>query len=335
MGERTKIEWCDATWNPVTGCTPISDGCRNCWAKRMANRQRGRNGYPADDPFRVTFRPERLEQPLRWKKPRKIAVSLMGDLFHDGVEQRWLNLIFGVMSLSRRHTYLILTKRPARMAAFLNAPSCGRKIGDAQADYWNDEKYRGIVELPLPNVWLGTSVEYQQAADERIPWLLKCPAAVRWISREPSLGPVKYQLEWLQKIALIVHGGESGPGARPDHPDWARADRDQCQAAGVKFFFKQWGDWAQSMHDQEPIVRNGDIDFRSDGTVTGQVTRVDYLDNSLPPSRRNRAIGAMMRHTVKRDERVGREVTMQRVGKKAAGRLLDGREWNEMPSIGR
>ena len=202
MAERTTIEWCDATWNPVTGCTPISTGCQNCWAKQMANRQRGRNGYPADDPFRVTFQRDRLKEPLAWRKPRRIAVSLMGDLFHKDVPFAWIDDVFEIMALSGQHTFLVLTKRPERMAEYLT-----RTVSD-QGDTWNAGQaniegaaWRLIGEpdaqglhwtrrWPLPNVWLGVSVENQAAANERIPWLLKCPAAVRFLSMEPMLAPV-------------------------------------------------------------------------------------------------------------------------------------------------
>jgi protein gp37 len=287
----TKIEWADATWNPTSGCTAISEGCQNCWAKRMANRQRGRNGYPADDPFRVTFHPDRLDEPLGWKKPRRIAVSLMGDLFHGDVPDEWIDKVFAIMTLATQHTFLVLTKRPERLAEYLASPDNYLLVAGGAGDVSNRRVWPG---WPLPNVWLGTSVENQQAADERIPWLMKCPVAVRFLSMEPLLGPVELssvpQRESLERydgrpLDWVIVGGESGPGARPMHPDWVRSIRDQCQAASVPFFFKQWGEWLPL--DQGCGCNNSEVE--SDAIA--------------------------------------------HVGKKAAGRLLDGRQWDEMPEI--
>lgn len=222
----TKIEWTDATWNPITGCTPISAGCQNCYAKRMANRLRGRCGYPADDPFRVTFHPERLDEPLRWKKPRKIFVCSMGDLFHSAVTDEQLDAVFSEMIAVDRHTYFILTKRPERMAKYVS----------------------GWIDQCRNHIWLGTSCENQQAADERVPLLMRCPAAVRFLSCEPLLGPIDLsaipQRDSLKTydgrpISWVIVGAETGPRARPMDLDWARSIRDQCAAAGVPFFFKR------------------------------------------------------------------------------------------------
>ena len=247
----TPISWTEKTWNPISGCTPISEGCANCYAKRMAQRLRGRCGYPEDDPFRVTFHPDRLEQPLKLKKPSRIFVCSMGDLFHDDVDCSIVD-IFDVMSATPQHTYMLLTKRPERMRSLfrLNGPLLGSE--------------------PLPNVWLGVTAENQARADERIPILLQIPAAVRFVSVEPMLGPVDIY-RWLRchicsnngsyynpnsdeveecpicssedpsLLDWVICGGETGPGARPMHPDWVRLLRDQCQAAGVPFLFKQWG----------------------------------------------------------------------------------------------
>ena len=227
----TKIEWATESWNPITGCSPVSEGCENCYARRMASRLRGRFGYPEDDPFKVTFHPDKIEQPLHWKKPRMIFVCSMGDLFHKDVLGPTIHQLIKLMKWDyKRHTFLILTKRPERM----------RRI-------WMN------IDGTLPeNIWLGVTVENQQRADERIPILLQIPAAKRFVSIEPMLGPVDLQkigpllqaFNW--KIAKggldwIICGGESGPGVRPMHPDWPRSIRDQCQAADVPFFFKQWG----------------------------------------------------------------------------------------------
>jgi len=252
----TKIEWAEESWNPIIGCTPISEGCEHCYARRMAQRLRGRCGYPKDDPFRVTFHPDRLYQPLRWKKPRMIFVCSMGDLFHPDVSEYDILAIWqrmgefhdrngDILPVKKRpgHTYMVLTKRPERALEFLS--------------------HRYPHGYERKNVWLGVSVENQKRADERIPILLQIPAAKRGVSIEPMLGPINLD-EWLYQqttvcwgpgeddwgydieprddgIDWIICGGESGPGARPMHPDWPRSIRDQCQAAGVPFFFKQWG----------------------------------------------------------------------------------------------
>ncbi|HYI27586.1 MAG TPA: phage Gp37/Gp68 family protein [Bradyrhizobium sp.] len=274
MSDRTSIEWADATWNPIRAryleiqndgsgkerigwhCSHVSEGCRHCYAERLNTRLgTGRDYKPG-----VLFRDDRvmyangkvklyldekmLTQPLRWKRPRAIFVGSMTDLFADFVPDEWIDQIFAVMALAPQHRFMVLTKRPERMREYL-------------LETWQ----------PLPNVWLGTSVEDQATADARIPKLLATPAAKRFLSAEPLLGPV--DLRYLQPLdppveidavngthgvlrphggrspALdwVIAGGESGPKARPMHPDWARALRDQCAAAGVPFLFKQWGEW--------------------------------------------------------------------------------------------
>ncbi len=232
----TKIEWTDETWNPITGCSPVSPGCDSCYAKRMSIRLAGRYGYPAKGPFRPTFHPERLDHPHRWKKSRRIFVCSMGDLFHDAVTGSQLDQIFSVMRQAPHHIFLVLTKRPAGMREYIEG-RYGRH--------------------PLPNVWLGVTAEDQQRADERIPVLLETPAVRRFVSIEPMLGPVSLPAVWMHRMDHRTHvikndtildwviiGGETGPGARPMHPDWVRSVRDQCQMAGTPFFFKQWGEWA-------------------------------------------------------------------------------------------
>jgi len=270
MADRTKIEWATTTWSPITGCTPVSEGCEHCYARRMAQRLKGRYGYPEDDPFRVTFHPDRLDQPLKWKKPRMVFVVSMGDLFHDDVPWEYIAAIHGVIAFNQQHNFLILTKRHERMAEFYFRFHNGNYVSNL--NWWmNEACYRlpsdvtyGIrlrlkpESLPLPNLWLGVTAENQQRADERIPILLQMPAAVRFVSIEPMLGPVdltfinpfddfhtdaldtpdpSYKLHW------VILGGETGPGARPMHPDWARSVQNQCQAAGVPFFFKKHGDY--------------------------------------------------------------------------------------------
>lgn len=214
----TKIEWTDETWNPVTGCRPISEGCQNCYAKRMANRLRGRYGYPADDPFRVTFHPDKLGQPLKWKKPKRIFVCSMGDLFAAHFDTIRKVLTQPKTPSGKKHTYMILTKRPLRMLEFYSTYP------------WYTEDNQ--------NIWLGVTAENQAMADERIPVLLQIPAAVRFVSVEPMLEPVDIR-PWIYALDWVICGAETGPGARPMKLEWARDLRDQCKAAGVPFFFKK------------------------------------------------------------------------------------------------
>lgn len=219
----TKIEWADARWNPVTGCSRVSEGCRNCYAERMAKRLAGRCEYPADDPFSVTFHPGRLHEPTRWRKPRRVFVCSMADLFHDDVDVAWLHGVFDVISACAQHTFMVLTKRPERMFNFFAGTSGA-----------------GLNVEPMPNLWLGVSVENQAAATDRIGWLLDTPAAVRFVSCEPLLGPVDL-LPWMASLDWVIVGGESGPGARPMHPYWVRNIRDLVVDYERPFFFKQWG----------------------------------------------------------------------------------------------
>lgn len=296
---KTSIEWTDASWNPVVGCTEVSPGCANCYAARLASSRlahvpayKGLATIQTAGSLRgqrhvrwngeVRFLQERLEEPLHWRKPRRIFVCDMGDLFHESVTHDQIKLVFGTMVLARHHTYQILTKRADRLKAFLSHPDM------AILHKW-----------PLPNVWLGVSVENQAMANKRIPDLLSTPAAVRFVSAEPLLGPVDFAepiRQWCLAHQLeerttsmdwIIAGGESGPRARPMHPDWPRGIRDWCQHSVVHFFFKQWGEFA-------PI---GTV--QSDRTFSG-TNMGDQL--------------------------------MLRYGKKLSGRLLDGREWNEFPA---
>ena len=251
---KTKIEWATHTWNPVTGCTPISEGCEHCYAARMAKRLAGRCGYPQDDPFRPgTFHADKLNDPLKIKTPSMIFVCSMGDLFHEDVSELIIDEILDVIAACPQHVFIMLTKRPQNIEQKLYAstPKCGcRHLGGG--DY-------------MPNVWLGVTAENQARAEERIPILLSIPAAVRFVSVEPMLGPVdlnragaiwadmngsirpEYQ-QPCRTIDWVICGGETGPGARPMHPDWARSLRDQCKSASVPFFFKSMGDWWRNTH---------------------------------------------------------------------------------------
>lgn len=321
---KSKIEWTDRTWNPVVGCIRVSDGCRNCYAERMAARLASTpkapqyGGLARHSAFGprwtglVRTLPEKLVEPLRWRKPRRVFVCSMSDLFHEDVPNAFIAAVFGVMAACPQHTFQVLTKRPERARWWLRATSAWADPVDAVRCFAVAEVHIRVDESntpgwPLPNVWLGTSVEDQATADARIPELLQCPAAVRFISYEPALGPVDLS-RWLPKpcramffdeeaakaygvpvgeevsgtlrneplLNWVIAGGESGPGARPAHPDWFRSVRDQCQTAGVPFFFKQWGAWRERMRGKDATM-------------------------------------------------------MHRVGKKAAGRELDGRAWDEFP----
>lgn len=293
----TRIEWADRVWNPITGCTKCSPACDNCYAERMSKRLAGRCGYPADDPFRVTLHEDKLTEPLRWTKPARIFVGSMTDLFHEDVREEWLDRIFAVMERCPQHIFMLLTKRPERMAAYL--------------EEWH----------PLSGVWLGTTIWDQDSADRAVPLLLSTPAAKRFVSVEPMLGPVNLgftrgprnedyngyngdgPIDYVitsraDDLHWVICGGETGPGARPMHPDWPRSLRDQCQAAEVPFFFKQWGEWVglKSPNDGTwPTDSGSCIRLTPDGL---------RADDGYP---------------------------MQRVGKKFAGREMDGQEWSEVP----
>ena len=316
MGE-TRIEWADAVWNPVTGCTKVSEGCRNCYAERMANRLAGRCGYPADEPFRVTLHENRLDLPGSWRKPGRVFVNSMGDLFHENVPDHWIDKVFSVMSAFPRRTFMILTKRPQRAIRWFKHIE--------RDDHRDGSVFHlgqgGLIvahrEWPLPNVWIGVSVEDQATADERIPLLVGIPAAVRFVSSEPLLGPVDLSDELMfidglgYGIDWVIAGGETGPGARPMHPDWARSLRDKCQAAGVPFFFKGWGEWSPwyAMEDSGCLCGRNHPD--------GNWCERTYVWGTGPSMGEfHRSVSASVR-----------------VGKNSAGRLLDGREWSEFPRV--
>lgn len=290
MSSASKIEWCDATWNPMSGCSKVSAGCANCYAERMAKRQQamGTKGY--EQGFKVTLHPDRLEQPLRWRKPRMVFVCSMGDLFHEDVPFAFVDKVFAVMALCPQHAFQLLTKRPERMAEYIeDRGECVRKdgiLGDnpigwhidgpygmllsevknkpggnenwrwlreemdyhdpgrvAVAGYWDwigDGVGNRLIDWPLPNVWLGTSTENQLTFGERVPHLRKCPAAVRFLSCEPLLYRIKCDGQ-LDDIQWLIVGGETGPHARGMDSAHVRPIRDECQKAGVPFFFKGWG----------------------------------------------------------------------------------------------
>ena len=329
MADNTKIEWTDATWNPITGCSVVSPGCTNCYAMRWAGTRlahhESRAGLTRDTKAgpvwtgEVRFNEQWLDQPLRWKKPRMIFVCAHGDLFAGGVPDAWIDKVFAVMALAPQHTFQVLTKRAARMREYLSNPGCLTRVAQIMVRAFGQGEASMRLGLPLPNVWLGVSVEDQKRADERIPDLLATPAAIRWISAEPLLGPVDLDevaiprpdlralVIWSAlrgnggaptKLGWVVVGGESGPGARPMHQDWARSLRDKCTAAGVAFHFKQQGSWAACRENNGtwPVDQPGFVRLRPDGTRG---------EDGWP---------------------------MQLVGKAHAGRLLDGIEHNGFPT---
>jgi len=257
MAFESTIEWTESTWNPVTGCTKISPGCKHCYAETFAERWRGIPGHPYEQGFDLKLWPRRLEMPLMWKEPRTIFVNSMSDLFHKDVPDSFVSRVFDVMERAAWHSFQLLTKRTERFAQWSEKTfHSGRK------------PRRGRKRWPR-NVWAGVSVESQDYV-ARIEHLIQVPADIRFLSVEPLLSPVKIKPSHLKRIQWVIVGGESGSQARPMNPDWARDVRDQCLAANVPFFFKQWGV------------------FDSRG---------------------------------------------QRRGKKASGRVLDGRTWDEMPIL--
>ena len=343
MGDNTGIEWTDATWNWVTGCDKVSPGCDHCYADTIATRFAGTKAYPKG--FAVTLRPHRTTQPLRWQRPRRIFVNSMSDVFHNEISDADIARMWAVMAIAQQHTFQILTKRHGRMRSLLSKadgsfiyngllsmfmdntitlPKKGRLHDQVQAALNRHAFGQG---WPLPNVHLGVSVENQKYADLRIPALLDIPAATRFISAEPLLGPidlaaavahwvpphdhpawgeprrtkpgtVESRLHTRSVLHWVIVGGESGPGARPMDPQWARGLRDQCQKAEIAFLFKQWGEWAPTGTHAYGQLDNGDI--------YGSATQ------EFAPG--------VLAHEV-----------LKRVGKKSAGRELDGRTWDEYP----
>jgi protein gp37 len=219
MSDHSTIEWTDATWNPVRGCDRISPGCLHCYAETFAERFRGVKGHPYEQGFDLRLVPEKLADPLRWKTPKSVFVNSMSDLFHRDVPDEYVRRVCEVMARANWHTYQVLTKRSERMRDLLRS-----SLADAAA---------------LPNVWWGVSVENRRHGLPRIDHLRAAPAVTRFLSVEPlleDLGPID-----LTGIHWVIVGGESGNGARPMRPEWVRSIRQQCERAGVAFFFKQWG----------------------------------------------------------------------------------------------
>lgn len=257
MADKTKIEWTDATWNPITGCSVVSPGCTNCYAMRLAGTRlkhhpsrKGLTDMSKAGPVwngEVRLNEGWLDQPLRWKKPRRIFVCAHGDLFHENVPDEWIDKVFAVMALAPQHTFQVLTKRSERMRDYLDGYASWLRVENLldelkPSSLWNSNVLSAQSILgsaqPLPNVWLGVSAEDQKRWDERVVRdLNNTPAAVRWVSAEPLLDPI--YADDIEGLDWVVCGGESGPGYRPMNPEWAQWMRDQCKGAGVAFYMKQ------------------------------------------------------------------------------------------------
>ena len=255
MGDKSHIEWTDATWNPITGCDKVSQGCKFCYAERLFPKT-----YPGRTFTDVRFHEDRLDMPIHWRKPRRVFVNSMSDLFHELVTSEQIAKIIWAMGCAKQHIFQVLTKRPERMLEELSKYG----VNKSPLREWAPS------EWPFPHIWWGVSVEDQKTADERIPLLLQTPAAVRWVSYEPALGPVDFS-KYLPKFDVltggwklqsmkhlledtldwVVAGGESGPKARQSELAWYRSVRDKCSATGVPFFMKQLGNFPES-YQKEP-----------------------------------------------------------------------------------
>jgi protein gp37 len=362
MSATTAIEWTDATWNPVRGCSRISAGCGGpnhrggCYAETFAARFSGPGqpfeGLAERTPHggrwtgRLAAAPdETLTQPLRWKRPRRIFVNSMSDLFHEDLPDETIDRVFAVMALSPQHTFQVLTKRAARMRGYFERSDLYDAVLRLATEFRQRRPALTAIGIanpatsPLPNLWLGVSTEDQATADERIPHLLATPAAKRFISAEPLLGPIDlrrisaiaqgHRVRFLPPIIerdgqgphlgphvdWVIAGGESGRTARPMHPDWARSLRDQCAAAEVPFFFKQWGEWGP-LNSKPPKEGHAIAD---DGTLY-RMTDLAWPDGP----RRGEALRA--------NHDQAHLCTTYRVGKKAAGAELDGKLHREFPT---
>ncbi len=327
MANKTGIEWTDATWNPIRGCSRVSEGCRNCYAEKVAFRFSGPS-QPYEGLVRINADGERVPQwngqvqlvekhlldPLKWKELRRIFVNSMSDLFHENVSDEWIDRIFVLMALCPQHTFQVLTKRSERMLKYLTFV----RRGDAWLEAWDGiqglpahcrASVTEVISAQLHNVRIGVSVENQKAADSRLDYVCEL-ASQGWqtmVSFEPLLESVDPGQWWLSlgKKTWAIVGGESGTGARPMHPDWARSLRDQCHVAGVPFFFKQWGEWSPYRREHNQY-----------GSPSLIQTKAGYKKRC--------------KHVQGPD---GTNAYMQCVGKKAAGAMLDGREWREFPEV--
>lgn len=317
MADHSTIEWTDSTWNVITGCEIESPGCRRCYAMRLAGTRlrhhwsrEGLTKASAAGPVwtgETRFNEQWLRQPLQWKRKRRIFVVAHGDLFYERVPDAWIDQVFAVMVLAPQHTFQVLTKRTARMATYIKAlgtPAGYDRLEAAARAIGYTLRHEGIplVAWPFKHVWLGTSIESQPYAEVRREPLREIASGgwLTWVSYEPALGAVNWT-GW-EFLRWFVSGGESGADARPSHPDWHRAARDFCKANSIPFHFKQWGAW-----------KAGNV-------------RVHVLDASADVAWPDGTIGSGSAA-----ERGGGGVSLYCVGKKAAGRLLDGRTHDEYP----
>lgn len=381
MGDKSRINWTDATWNLASGCTRVSEGCRRCYIQTSPPLRIHRRRFTITCPdcggvgataghagtcpgcggermvesdrigasTGVQLHPERLDQPLRWARPRKVFVGSLTDMFHDDVPDDLLAAMFAVMAVTGRHTYQLLTKRPARMRALLTSEAFEDQVDLVLRDWMmtgriTEHACAHAPRLPLPNVWLGVTVENQAEADRRIPILEATPAAVRWLSCEPLLGPVNLtpcncrgtytlgcarhdfgSLTDTQMNARAVHipnidwvviGGESGANARPMHPKWASALASQAADHDIPVWFKQWGQWAPAPATVEPLPGETPAEHEARNartcathTLTSDGTLTDGLGVPTPGE-----VG-VRRHRSKDD----------------AGHTLDGIMWRQWP----
>lgn len=379
----SKIQWTDDTWNPIVGCSISTAGCTNCYAMKAAWRMAHNSNTPQYHGLTkkvngnavwtgdVRLVESALLKPLKRKKPTMYFVNSMGDLFHENVPDEWIDRVFAVMALCPQHTFQVLTKRADRMRAYMTRPAgsgkqdlqntlawktCPQLAKEVWPDWFSegiDGPHRSRViqagcTWPLPNVWLGVSVENQATADERIPQLLATPAALRFISAEPLLGPVDLtawvhnpvcrafdptlctcdpadvypELEW------VICGGESGASARPMHPDWARSLRDQCAEADVPFWFKQWGEWL-------PLGQNG---FNHWSAVTPRDRKGIWRGNAHFNDSKGGPETNIIKNRPTKYVPTPQEHRASQcccVGTKAAGNLLDGETYEQMPEVAR
>lgn len=368
MSTGSKIEWTETTWSPVTGCTRVSPGCRRCYAEtlsaRLANMgQEKYRGVVKTHATRKNKRGEPLALPQwsrevrthevvllepweKWKSPTVVFVCSMSDLFHEDVPFEFIDRVFATMALFPQHTFQVLTKRSARMLEYFKHNPTGSlsgvtearvgrwcmKIAEDRGENVTDPYWDVFFDWPLPNVWLGTSIEKQEYM-HRAYDLARCPAAARFISAEPLLGPLRFDgltidIPWagglarggrdysplLSMIDQVIVGGESGDDAKPMHPDWARSIRDQCERQNVEFFFKQWGAWRPGVSRDEYTESKPLTCVKPDGTTSwwagdlGNETCINHSKNYEESDQ-----------------------PMERVGKKKAGRVLDGRTYDGMP----
>lgn len=242
MGSQTDIEWADRTWNPVTGCSKISSGCKYCYAETQAERFAGGRAFP--NGFALTLKPHKLSEPLRWRRPAKVFVNSMSDLFHRDIPEDYLIDIFAVMALSQKHTFQVLTKRPLQAKEWYSQWEIENSVLWAAQQLGNIRFITASPGWPLPNLWLGVSVELQKHLN-RIEDLHEIPAAVKFVSLEPLLNAIDFDqlAEHLRGIDWVIIGGESGPKARPCMPEWIRNCVKAARAAGCAVFVKQMGSW--------------------------------------------------------------------------------------------